>query len=168
METVLSSKRSRTAKILPDAIHEIILHVSRMRKHGPAKCNNKYEQVCSALNAREEHVKMAVKTVFWNVSQCHLVEAYRSFRDDYRLIALMMEADKELSNVGQFLPNYMAQHPEDSHLHNRRHQNLKSHPNTALIASVQPKLNSTSSFLNSNYVYEAVKIHRSPILKYVP
>jgi hypothetical protein len=34
---------------------------------------------------------------------------------------------QHLSNVGQFLPDYTAQHPKDSHLHTRR-DNLKSQP----------------------------------------
>jgi hypothetical protein len=33
---------------------------------------------------------------------------------------------KHLSNVGEFLSHYTAQHPKDSHLYTRRRENLKS------------------------------------------
>jgi hypothetical protein len=32
---------------------------------------------------------------------------------------------KHLSNVNKLLPDYTTKHPEDSHLHTRRHENLK-------------------------------------------
>jgi hypothetical protein len=42
-------------------------------------------------------------------------------------------SSKHLWNVGKLLPDYTAQHPEDSHFHIRRRENLKSHQLKLLI-----------------------------------
>jgi hypothetical protein len=51
-------------------------------------------------------------TVFWDVALCSLVETNRRFRDTH---CLHYQGDdggsKHLLNVGQFLRDYMAQHP---------------------------------------------------------
>jgi hypothetical protein len=58
--------------------------------------------------------------VFWVVAPCSLIEVYRRFRGACCLHqgdALMMEAASAARR----------NNPEDSHLHSRRHENLKSH-----------------------------------------
>jgi hypothetical protein len=85
-------------------------------------------------------LKMAV---FWVVAPCRLVEVYRRFRDasclyhqgDDRpasIIALMMEAASTSETSVNFYQTTRRYNPEDSHLHTRRRENLKSY-NTMLI-----------------------------------
>jgi hypothetical protein len=64
---------------------------------------------------------------YWNltvcdVAPCSLVEIYRSFR----LIALMMEAVSTSETSVNFYQTTGRNAPEDSHLHIRRRENLKS------------------------------------------
>jgi hypothetical protein len=65
------------------------------------------------------------------VVPCSLVEVYRRFKDacclyNQGLTAFMIEA----ASTSETLVNYQTtqrKNPEDSHLHARRHENLKSH-----------------------------------------
>jgi hypothetical protein len=70
--------------------------------------------------------------VFWYVAPCSLVEVYdvsevlaASMIRTMSLIALMMEASTSETSV--YLYQTTVQHPEDSHRHIRRRENLKSH-----------------------------------------
>jgi hypothetical protein len=60
-------------------------------------------------------------TVFWDVATCSLVEI------DRRFIALMMEAVSSSEMLVSIYQTTRRNIPEDSHLHTRRHENLKSH-----------------------------------------
>jgi hypothetical protein len=55
--------------------------------------------------------------VFWVVAPCSLVE----------LIALMMEAASTSEMLANVYQTTQRNNPEDSHLHTRRRENLKSH-----------------------------------------
>jgi hypothetical protein len=70
------------------------------------------------LNLR---LKMAVP---WDVATCSLSDIDRRLKRAY---CLHHQGSKQLSNVGQYLSDYTAQHPEESHLHTRRCVNIKSH-----------------------------------------
>jgi hypothetical protein len=65
-------------------------------------------------------------TVFWDVVSCSLV-------DDLKLLAaliirtLMMEAASTSGTAVSFYQTTRRNTPEDSHLHSRRRENLKSH-----------------------------------------
>jgi hypothetical protein len=59
-------------------------------------------------------------TVSWVIAPCSLVEVYRRFI----AIALMMEA---ASTSVYFYQTTRRNNPEDSQLHTRRRENLKSH-----------------------------------------
>jgi hypothetical protein len=67
------------------------------------------------------------KAVFWDVAPCSLVEVYRRFRGAY---CLHYQGDEEAANTSETSVNLyqIIRHndPEDSHLHTRRHENLKS------------------------------------------
>jgi hypothetical protein len=57
-------------------------------------------------------------TAFWDVTPCSVIEIDRRFR-------------KHLSNVDQFLPDYIKQYPVRlRHLHTRRHENLQPRRHT--------------------------------------
>jgi hypothetical protein len=58
--------------------------------------------------------------VFWVVAPCGLVEVYR-------LIALMLEAASSSETSVNLYKSTRRNNPEDSHLHTRRRENLKSH-----------------------------------------
>jgi hypothetical protein len=60
--------------------------------------------------------------VVWVVVPCSLVEVY------WRFIALMMEAASTSETSVRFYQTTWRNNPEDSHLHTRRRENLKSHP----------------------------------------
>jgi hypothetical protein len=64
-------------------------------------------------------------TVFWDAAPCSLVEIDRSLRRT--LIALMMEAVSTSETSVNFYKTTQRKIPEDSHLHTRRHENLRSH-----------------------------------------
>jgi hypothetical protein len=57
--------------------------------------------------------------VFWVVAPCSLIEVYR-------LIVLMMEAESTSETSVNFYQTTRRNIPEDSHLHIRRCENLKS------------------------------------------
>jgi hypothetical protein len=70
-------------------------------------------------------MKMAV---FWDVAPCSLVEVYRRFRGPCSIIrALMMEAATTSETLENFYQTTHRYNPEDSHLHTRRRENLKSY-----------------------------------------
>jgi hypothetical protein len=89
------------------------------------------------LQNRFQVLKAAIMktTVFWVVAPSILVEVYRSFRgaccfhhqDDRLLVALMMEAASTSKTSVNFYQTTRRNTPEDSHLHTRRLENLKSH-----------------------------------------
>jgi hypothetical protein len=70
-----------------------------------------------------------------NVAPCSLVEVYRRFRGacclhhqgDESLVALMMEAASTSETSVNFYQTTRCNTPEDSHLHTRSHEKLKSH-----------------------------------------
>jgi hypothetical protein len=62
-----------------------------------------------------------------------LVEVYRRFRGACCLIALMMEAASISETSVNFYQTTRRYIPEDSYLHTRRRENLKSHPVTLLV-----------------------------------
>jgi hypothetical protein len=69
--------------------------------------------------------KMAV---FWDVVPCSLVGTDRRIRGAYYLHYRPDDGDsKLLLIVGQYLQTTRRNIPEDSHLHIRRRENLKSH-----------------------------------------
>jgi hypothetical protein len=68
-------------------------------------------------------VQIQNMTVFWDVAPCVPVEVYRRFR----LIALMMKAEINSETSVNFYQTTRCNNPEDSHLHTRRRENLKSH-----------------------------------------
>jgi hypothetical protein len=72
------------------------------------------------------NIKMAV---FWLAAPCILVEVYRRFRVACCLHhqALMMEAASTSETSVNFYQTTWHYNPEDSHLHSRRCENLKSH-----------------------------------------
>jgi hypothetical protein len=59
--------------------------------------------------------------VFWVVAPCSLVEVYRRF------IALMVEAASTSDTSVNVYQTTRRNIPEDSYLHTRRRENLKSH-----------------------------------------
>jgi hypothetical protein len=71
--------------------------------------------------------------VFWDVARCSLVDTDCHFRGAYCLRPKGNEwhpddgGCKLLWNDSQYLPGYMVQHPEDSHLHTCNQENMKSH-----------------------------------------
>jgi hypothetical protein len=67
-------------------------------------------------------LKMAV---FWVIAPCSLVKAYRRFRYAY-IIALIMEAVSTSKMSVNFYQTTRRNKPEDSQLHTRRRENLKS------------------------------------------
>jgi hypothetical protein len=54
-------------------------------------------------------------------------KAYRRFRGAFYLIALMMEAASISETSVSFCQTARRNNPEDSHLHTRRRESLKSH-----------------------------------------
>jgi hypothetical protein len=79
---------------------------------------------------------MKMAAVFWVVAASSLVEVYRRFRgacclhyqgDEEALIALMMEAASTCETTINFHQTAWRSNPEDSHVHTRRRENLKSH-----------------------------------------
>jgi hypothetical protein len=70
-------------------------------------------------------------TVFWNVGPCSLVDTDRRIRGayclTYSLIALMLEAVRTSGTSVSFYQTTRPNIPDDSHLHTRRRENLKSH-----------------------------------------
>jgi hypothetical protein len=66
-------------------------------------------------------------TVFCVVAQCILAEVYRRFRGVCRAISLMIEAGNTSETSVNFYQNTQRNNPEDSHLHTRLLENLKSH-----------------------------------------
>jgi hypothetical protein len=62
-----------------------------------------------------QQLRMAV---FWVVAPCSLVDL---------LIALMMEAARTSGTLVNFYQTTRRYNPEDSHLHTRRRENLKSY-----------------------------------------
>jgi hypothetical protein len=69
-------------------------------------------------------MKMAV---FCVVVPCGLVEVYQRFRGTCCLIALMMEAASTSEKLANFYQTTRRYNPEDSHLHTRRRENLRSY-----------------------------------------
>jgi hypothetical protein len=72
-------------------------------------------------------LKMAV---FWVVAPCSLVELYRRFKGAcclHHQIALIMEAARTSETSVNFYQTTRRYNPENSHLHTRRRENLKSY-----------------------------------------
>jgi hypothetical protein len=64
--------------------------------------------------------------VFWAVAPCSLVEALAA-SINRAVIALMMEAARTSEKLVNFYQTTRRYTPEDSHLHTRRRENLKSY-----------------------------------------
>jgi hypothetical protein len=73
-------------------------------------------------------------TVFWDVAVCSLVEVKQHFRGVTASIirALLREAVKTSKTSVNFYQTTRRNIPEDSHLHTRRREKLKSHHFTVL------------------------------------
>jgi hypothetical protein len=74
----------------------------------------------------------AMKTaVFWIVAPCRLIEVYGRFRGAYcramMEAALMMKTVSTSETSVNFYQTTRRNNSEDSHLHTRRRENLKSH-----------------------------------------
>jgi hypothetical protein len=63
-------------------------------------------------------------TIFWDVAPCSLVEVYRYLRG---LIALIIKALSASETTANLYQTTRLNIPEDSHLHTRRRENLRSH-----------------------------------------
>jgi hypothetical protein len=74
-------------------------------------------------------MRLFVKTtVFWDVAPCSLVEIFRRFRGACCLHHLGDEKAAGTSETSvDFYQSTRHNIPEDSHLHTRRRENLKSH-----------------------------------------
>jgi hypothetical protein len=71
--------------------------------------------------------------VFWDVEPCNLVEIDRRLRGAYCLNhSLIMEAVSTSETSVNFYQISERNIPENSHLHNRRRENLKSHSSNEL------------------------------------
>jgi hypothetical protein len=67
-------------------------------------------------------------TVFWDIAPCSFVEVGRRFRGAYCFNRRPdCGGSKDLWNVGKLYENTWWYIPNDSHLHTRRCENLKSH-----------------------------------------
>jgi hypothetical protein len=76
-----------------------------------------------------QHSLSTEMAVFWDAAPCNLVSTDR-------LVALMVEA-VNLSETSVHIYEPTARSiPVDSHLHTRRHENLKSHPKLSFISDV--------------------------------
>jgi hypothetical protein len=77
-------------------------------------------QMCSFIVNTMSTLKM---TVFWDFAPCSLVKFDRRFG----AIALMIETVYTSETSVKFYQTSRRNIPEDSHLHTRRRENLKSH-----------------------------------------
>jgi hypothetical protein len=66
-------------------------------------------------------------TVIRAVAPCSLVEVYRRFRGTAFIIRAMMEAASTSETSVCFYQTTRSNNPDDSHLHTRRREDLKSH-----------------------------------------
>jgi hypothetical protein len=91
--------------------------------------------------------------VFWVVAPCSLVAVYRPFRgtccihhqgDASSIIALMMEATGSSETSAYFYQTTRRYNPEDSHLHTRRRENLKSYQMSPIFHFIHLVLNQCS------------------------
>jgi hypothetical protein len=78
--------------------------------------------------------------IFWIAAPCSLAEVYRRIRGACALIALMMEAARTSETSVNFYQTARRNNPEDSCLHTRRRENLKSHNVNCLYDSVFSRL----------------------------
>jgi hypothetical protein len=67
-------------------------------------------------------------TVFWVVVWQKFADVSDVLASSIREIALMMEAANTSETLVNFYQTTRRNNPEDSHLHTRSHENLKSHP----------------------------------------
>jgi hypothetical protein len=73
-------------------------------------------------------------TVLWDVPPCSLVQIDRRFRDaSSNIITLMMEAASTSETSVNFYRTTRRNIPEDSNLHTRCRENLKSHQTLSLL-----------------------------------
>jgi hypothetical protein len=90
-------------------------------------------------------------TVFWDVEPCSLLEVYRRFRR-----ALTMEAANTSGTSVNFYQTTLRNIPEDTHLHTRRRENLKSH---LYIFFGRPRyLRPSDLFSNASFVIQNIFI----------
>jgi hypothetical protein len=65
--------------------------------------------------------------VFWDVVPCHLVKMIDvSEMFTFSIVALMMAAVSTLETPVNFYQSALRNVPEESHVHSRHHENLKS------------------------------------------
>jgi hypothetical protein len=96
--------------------------------------------------------------VFWVVAPCSLVEVYQRFRgtcclhhQGASIIALMMEAACTSETLVNFYQTTRRYNPEDSHLHIRRRENLKSYLlHLTNITSLAKKIHVNQKYLRSS------------------
>jgi hypothetical protein len=96
-----------------------------MEAHSPDKAS------VSRVTQKVDTLSKAIRkvAVFWLVAPLGLVEVYRRFRGTSCLHhqgALMMEAESTSETSANFFQTTRRYNPEDSHLHTRRGENLKS------------------------------------------
>jgi hypothetical protein len=74
-------------------------------------------------------------TVLWHVAPCSLVEIDRRFKGAYHI---HHQGDRTSVTSASFYQNTRRNLPEDSHLHTRRRENLKSHLIIFVCVSICP------------------------------
>jgi hypothetical protein len=111
------------------ATNHMTRHVARWVSfiHQFSQHNNERFKIISERN----RLTIIKTTAFWDVAPCSLVGTDQCFRVVHRPED---EGSKNLSNVGQLLPNYTVQQLR-RHFHTRRRENLKSSLEVCLCIS---------------------------------
>jgi hypothetical protein len=78
--------------------------------------------------------------VFLVIAPCSLVEVYRRFRGACCLIALMLEAVSTSETSVNLYQTSRRNNPEDSYLHTRRRENLKSSSDAACFLGIRDRI----------------------------
>jgi hypothetical protein len=75
-----------------------------------------------------DHLNSVLKmAIFWGVAQCSLKFTDVTEVLDASIITLMMKAARTSETSVKFHQTTLRNNPQDSHLHTRRRENLKSH-----------------------------------------
>jgi hypothetical protein len=75
----------------------------------------------------KEQISSVKMAVFWVIATCSLVEVCRHFKGVCCIHHQVDEATSTSETSVNFYQNTRRDNSEDSHLHIRRHENLKSH-----------------------------------------
>jgi hypothetical protein len=105
-------------------------------------------------------MKMAV---FWVVAPCSLVKVYRRFGGSSFNIALMMEAAVTSEKSVNFYQTTRGNNPEDSHLHTRRRENLKSHSFDEVLGELYIKYKQKRPDVDQNEVSPKALVYTAHI-----